>query len=185
MSWRGKKQAKFSQEEQICICKSVLFIFSLRYDQKICTFIAKAYPHHFPFRQLIHSPSAHILHPTLPPGSLNASCVGRISLVWLLVSHLDLMPHLNRLFVIRHTSAGVSCLSDKTLLILGCQKLWIYLKGKITSVERCIFCVSWKRLNTVICFPARHWTSRLCALTHNILITDKISQYACSSCLFG
>lgn len=49
--------------------------------------------------------------------------------------------HLNRLFVISHTDAGVSCLSGKTLLISSCQKLWISPKGKIASAGMHLLCL--------------------------------------------
>lgn len=118
-------------------------------------------------------------HPTPPLSSLSRSCVA--------VSHWcgSFFPiriwqrHLNRLFVISHTNAGVSCLSDKTLLIFGCQKLWISLKGKIASAGMHLPCLM-EKVKHYHMFPARHWTLRRCGPSNNILITDGFLQYACS-----
>lgn len=48
---------------------------------------------------------------------------------------------LSRRLVISHTAAGVSCLLDKTLLILSCQKLWISQKGTITDTGMHLWCL--------------------------------------------
>lgn len=118
-------------------------------------------------------------HPTRPLSSLSRSCVAIAHWCGSFFPIRIWQRHLNRLFVISHTNAGVSCLSDKTLLIFGCQKLWISLKGKIVSAGMHLPCLM-DKVKHYHMFPARHWTLRRCGPSNNILITDGSLQYACS-----
>lgn len=91
--------------------------------------------------------------------------------------------HLSRLFVISHTNAQVSCLLDKTLLILSCQKLWISQKGKITSTGMHLLCLMEKVTAIIWCCNSLNF-EKLQLRRSVIVVIDGFLYYACSHTIY-
>lgn len=88
--------------------------------------------------------------------------------------------HLSRLFVISHTNDRVSCLLDKTWLILSCQKLWISQKGKITSAGMRLLCLMEKVTAIICCFML----SKLEKLQVRKISSCSSRLHVCTHCLY-